>query len=210
MLVDAQLQQAGVSREDVIADDLHPIPETVGERSPATPVLLAERVLQRDDRVALAEVGPVGDELIGGDLLGLMIEAIGIAVGADELACRGIERDAEVDARAVAGRSDRGDGQLERVLCGVELRGEAADLAWWRSCLRRLDGTLLCPTGRRPLGLGRVRLRGTCAGLVICPRQSTRRGIAKQEGLTVGELAEPPAQLLGTGDLDRTAQCVRG
>ena len=52
--------------EEVIAHQLDPGTEPLGELAPAHPVGFPERVLERHDRIALAQVGPAIDELAGG------------------------------------------------------------------------------------------------------------------------------------------------
>ena len=52
------LQPLGVRHEQVVADELHAIAEPVGQQLPAVPVVLGHAVLDRDDRVARAEVVP--------------------------------------------------------------------------------------------------------------------------------------------------------
>ena len=52
-----------VRHEEVVADELDPIAEPRGELAPAGPVVLAEAVLERDDRVAVDPVGPEVDQL---------------------------------------------------------------------------------------------------------------------------------------------------
>ena len=53
----------GVGDEQVVADELHAVAELLGERGPAVPVVLGHAVLDRDDRVAVAQVGEVVGEL---------------------------------------------------------------------------------------------------------------------------------------------------
>ena len=57
---DAALEPLDVGDEQVVADDLDLVAELVGQRLPAVPVVLVERVLDGDDRVRRDEVGVVG------------------------------------------------------------------------------------------------------------------------------------------------------
>ena len=50
-LVDAAREPLRVGDEQVVADDLDPVVRALGQRCPAGPVVLGERVLDRDDRV---------------------------------------------------------------------------------------------------------------------------------------------------------------
>ena len=59
-LLDPAAQELDVGDEEVVADELDAAAEPVGERLPAVPVVLAEPVLDRDDRVALGRGRPRG------------------------------------------------------------------------------------------------------------------------------------------------------
>jgi hypothetical protein len=54
--LDPLAEALGVGDEEVVADELDPIADRVGELLPAVPVVLVERVLDGADRVALAPV----------------------------------------------------------------------------------------------------------------------------------------------------------
>ena len=60
-LIDSAAQEVDVRHEEVVADQLRTSPEAIGERLPAVPVGLAEPVLDRHDRKAVAEIGPEVD-----------------------------------------------------------------------------------------------------------------------------------------------------
>ena len=66
--LDALAQPLGVGDEHVVADELDPVAEALGEGAPAVPVVLGHAVLDRDDRIAVAEIGEVVDELGRGEL----------------------------------------------------------------------------------------------------------------------------------------------
>ncbi len=62
---DAACDALRVGDEEVVADDLDPRAEPVGERLPTVPVLFGEGVFDRDDRVCVDELLVVGDQLVG-------------------------------------------------------------------------------------------------------------------------------------------------
>ena len=102
-------------------------PIGVGERLPAVPVVLVHAVLDRDDRVARAEVGPVVGELAGGERAALVLEHVGAVLV--DLARRRVERDEDVLAGHVAGALDAAHEHLQRLLVGAEVGREAALVA---------------------------------------------------------------------------------
>ena len=55
-LLDAAAQALDVGHEEVVADELHPVAEPLRERAPGVPVVLGERILDRDEREALGQV----------------------------------------------------------------------------------------------------------------------------------------------------------
>ena len=103
------------------------VADPVGERLPAVPVLLVHAVLDREDRVAAGEVGPVAGHLVGRERAALVLEHVAAVV--EDLARRRVERDREVLAGRVARRLDARDERLERRLVGLEVRREAALVA---------------------------------------------------------------------------------
>ena len=70
------------------------VADPVGQRLPAVPVLLVHPVLDREDRVAAGEIGPVPGQLIGGERAALVLELVRAVLV--DLARRGVERDREV------------------------------------------------------------------------------------------------------------------
>ena len=62
----AEVDRAGdslrIRDQQVVTDELDTRAETLGQALPAVPVVLAQAVLERDDRVALAPVGPQVDQ----------------------------------------------------------------------------------------------------------------------------------------------------
>ena len=122
-LVDGAPDEGRVGDEQVVADELDTIAQARGEPAPARPVLLVEPVLDRHDRIAVHEVRPQLDHLIGRQHAALTLEVVGAV--AVELAHRGVERDRHVLAGVVAGRTDGLDEQVERGGVGREVRSEA-------------------------------------------------------------------------------------
>ena len=125
--VDAALQPLGVRDEEVVADELDRVADPVGQRLPAVPVLLVHAVLDREDRVAAGEVGPVAGHLVGRERAALVLEDVAAAL--EDLARGRVERDDEVLAGRVARGLDARDERLERRLVGLEVRREAALVA---------------------------------------------------------------------------------
>src|SRR5690606_36592610 len=112
-LGDAALQPLGVGDEQVVADQLDPEAESVGDRLPAGPVLLVERVLDGDQRLGVNELVVVVDRLVRG--LGAALEGIAATLGVlEELAGSHVEGERDVAPRGVARLADRLDDQVER------------------------------------------------------------------------------------------------
>src|SRR5215207_2181947 len=88
--LDPTTQPLDVRDEEVVADQLNALAEPRSQRLPGRPVLLRGTVLDRDDRIALDEFGPVAGKLLGRRRAPL--EGVD-AVLADQLRHRRIERD---------------------------------------------------------------------------------------------------------------------
>ena len=101
--------------------------DRAGEMSPAVPVVLGHAVLDRHDRVALDEVLPVADELVGAEHLAFAIEVVGAV--AVQLAHRRVEGDGDLVAGDEPGLGDRLDEDADGVLVGRQVGGEAALVA---------------------------------------------------------------------------------
>ena len=123
--LDAAPQPLRVGHEQVITDDLHPAAQARGQLLPAVPVVLAERVFERDDRVGV-EPALVDRRHVGGRL-DRAFEVV--ALRAVELTGRRVDRQRDVLARGQAGLADRLDDQVERGLVVLQVRGEAALVA---------------------------------------------------------------------------------
>src|SRR5207244_2764633 len=121
-----------VRDEDVVADQLEPATEAVGQCLPALPVILAEAVLDRDDREAVREIGPeidhpAGVERASGatelvDALTVELARSRIECDCDLLSMAGALRRLEDDGAGVRGRGEIG---CEPALV-PDSRGEAA------------------------------------------------------------------------------------
>src|SRR6185503_6224710 len=109
-----------VRDEDVVADELDTVAELGSQPLPAVPVVLGERIFERDDRVALHELRPERRHLVATELAAF--EAVD-AVPKD-LARGRVERDRDPVAmtHAVGSLEDR----LDRRLARFEVRRKAA------------------------------------------------------------------------------------
>ena len=65
-LPDAALQSLRVGDIKVVADQLHPVAELLGEKLPAFPIVLEQGVFDADDRVVRNPFGVELDELFRG------------------------------------------------------------------------------------------------------------------------------------------------
>ena len=122
------LEPLGARDEDVVADDLDAVAERGGVRHPSLPVLLGHAVLDRDDRVAVDELGPVRDELAGRERPALARRARSAPSCHSSL-------DAGSRASATSSPGTRPAASIastsirERVLVRLEVGGEAALVA---------------------------------------------------------------------------------
>ena len=132
--VDALLQAAGVGDEQVVADELDPAAERLGQRRPAVPVVLGHAVLDRHDRVGVDEPGPVLDQLVGAEHLALAGEVV--AAVAVELADRRVDGDGDVVAGHEPGGVDGLDEELDGVLVASAGRGRSRPRRRRRSTAR--------------------------------------------------------------------------
>ena len=114
----------GVRDQVVVADDLHAFAEAPRELDEAGFVVLGQRILDRDDRVARKPAGEEVDHAAAVELAAL--EAEPVAAVAAELRGRNVERDRHVLAGTHARAFDRAHEIVERLLVGREHRPEAA------------------------------------------------------------------------------------
>ena len=127
--LDTLLKALGVGNKEIVADELDLLAELCCHLLPTFPVLLVKTVLDRGDRIFLDKACPMGDKLIGGEILaalGLMIEAL--AFFALPLGSSGIHSKHEVLAGLVAGGLDGLKDQLDGVLISAEAVGGKAAL----------------------------------------------------------------------------------
>ncbi|CAB4733571.1 unannotated protein [freshwater metagenome] len=122
---DAAREPLDVGDEQVVADELRLGAEAVGDGLPPLPVVLVERVLDRDDGVGRHELGVVVGHLLGG-LLGALE---GVEPALAELRGRDVEREHDVGAQALPGLLDRLGDQVERCPVGGQVGREAALVA---------------------------------------------------------------------------------
>ena len=94
--------------------------EQLGRRAPGLPVVLAERILDRDERVATRPARDLARQR--GAVQAALLARQPVAVAVDELRGRDVERQRGLDARAL----DAAGRDLERLLVGGERRGQAA------------------------------------------------------------------------------------
>ena len=85
-LVDAALQSRGVGDEQVVANELHTIPELVGEQLPTFPIVFVTAVFDRADWVLVDPTGKEVDhsgriELATVDGIGLFLRVIKLGGG---------------------------------------------------------------------------------------------------------------------------------
>ena len=116
-------QPLRVGDEEVVADQLGAVAEALGEQLPAVPVLLVHAVLDRDHRIAGADVVPVGGHLLRRERAALVLQRVGAVL--EELAGGGVEGDVDVGAGLVAGGGDAGEDGLQGRLVRLEVGGEA-------------------------------------------------------------------------------------
>ena len=126
--VDAALQEDRVRAEQVVADQLDLRSEGRRDPRPAVPVVLGQRVLDEDDRVAVDPFAPERDHLRRAARRPVRLER-DVGTVAPHLARRRIETDCDVGPGTVAGLPDRLDDQLDRFLVARQIRGEAAFVA---------------------------------------------------------------------------------
>ena len=127
--LDALLQACGVRHKQVVAHKLDLPAQALGQPHPAVPVLLGEAVLDGDDGVAVDELLPVVDHLVGRQAPALALQLVQAGLLVIELARGGVHRKREVATRLEA-RLAHGAHQVLKGL-GVRLQvgGKAALVA---------------------------------------------------------------------------------
>ena len=122
-LVDATAEALDVRDEEVVSDELKPVAEALGQRSPGGPIVLGEAVLDRDDRVPLGQLLPEARPFPRRPPRGLR----SVAPVAVELGRSRVERDR--DALAVARTLGGLEHGVDRLLARAEVGREAALVA---------------------------------------------------------------------------------
>ena len=115
-----------VGGEEVVADDLQAVAERGGQLRPALPVVLGQRVLDRQHRVPVGQLAEHGRELLRGAGAALGGEHIAAAARVVEVRGGDVERVSDVIADAQARALDGGVEQLQRRCVRFERRPEAA------------------------------------------------------------------------------------
>ena len=127
-LLDALGQPLRVGHEEVVAHELDPLAQPLGQEPPALPVVLGHAVLDRQDGVLvdqfLVEVDHLGRALLG---VGFGLEIIGAVLV--ELVRRGVDAEADLLAGLVARPLDGGEDEGEGLSVGLEVGGEPALVA---------------------------------------------------------------------------------
>src|SRR5437867_2940459 len=113
-----------VGHEDVVANELHSMPQPLGEHLPALPVLLAQSVLDRDDRIAPDEALIISDHILAGPP-GLRLALHHVPAVLVELAGRGIQRQRQILARRVPRRLDGLHDERQGLLIRAQVGGKA-------------------------------------------------------------------------------------
>ena len=76
-IADALREDLHVGHKDIVPDQLHTFPKTLGQHAPALPVKLTQTILDRQNRKAVHEARVVPDHLLGRPLrLPFSFEAI--------------------------------------------------------------------------------------------------------------------------------------
>jgi len=128
---DALLQALGIGDEEVVADDLYLVAEGLGHLDVAVPVILVQRILDRDDGILVDPLRVQLDHLLGGE------EPVGIRLPelvalflplAEKLGGGAVQGDRHVVAGLVAGLLDGLHNVVEGFLV-ADVGGEAALVA---------------------------------------------------------------------------------
>ena len=107
-------------REEVVAEQLHVGAEQIGDEPPGLPVVLAQRILDRDQRVAARPACDLARQ--GGAVETAILARQPVAVAVDQLRRGDVERERGLDAGAL----DAAGRDLERLVVGGERRRQTA------------------------------------------------------------------------------------
>ncbi len=125
--LDAFGQPLGVGHEQIVADQLDLAAQRVGQQLPAFEIILGHAVLDRDDRIALDQLGVVFDHALG--IQGLLLAGQHIFAVLEEFGRGAVQRQGDFLARLVAGILDRLHHEVERLVGAFQRRREAAFIA---------------------------------------------------------------------------------
>src|SRR4029434_7984303 len=97
-------QEGDVGHQQVVADQLHPVTESLCQQTTTVPVLLCQPVLDAHDRVLVDPVFPEIDHLSTGQASPFALEVV--EAGTVERAGCGVEGEETVSPRLVTGLGD--------------------------------------------------------------------------------------------------------
>ena len=122
---DALRKDLGVRDEDVIAHKLDPLPETFRQDPPPLCILLAQAVLNRDDRIAPYQPFIVPDHFLAG-AFGLFLPLHHVPAALIKLiGCR-VQGQRDLTPRPIPGLFNGGDDQGQRLFIRPQVGREAA------------------------------------------------------------------------------------
>ena len=124
-VVDALSENLWIGNEVVVADQLQPVAERIGQLLPAFTVFFTHAVFKRHDGVLLRPLGVKPDHL-GGRLARTIRFLEHVVAGIVKLAGGRVERNGDVLARLVAGCTNGLDDQLHRFIVGLQAGREPA------------------------------------------------------------------------------------
>src|SRR5205823_1615603 len=99
--------------EEIVPDQLHSGAEEVGGEAPAVPVVLGDRILEGDDRIAAYELVEQVEQVARGERAALRTQSVGARLAVVELARRDVAGEGDVAPGDEACRLDRLDHQGE-------------------------------------------------------------------------------------------------
>ena len=117
-------QSLDVGHEQVIADQLNPVARQLAQARPAVPIVFGHAVLDRADRVAIAQAGDVGRELVRIKPSALARQCVD-AVG-EELRRRDVKRQCHIDTGLETRDGDRLDEQAQGCFVRIQVGSKAA------------------------------------------------------------------------------------
>ena len=125
--LDAAGEYLRVRHEEVVADELDPVSQPLGDHGPPLPVVLGEAVLDAQYGILVAQPDVVVHHLLPGELLALAGQVVLAALV--ELGGRGVEREGDLVAQRVPAPLDGLGDEPERRAVALEVRREPALVA---------------------------------------------------------------------------------